>query len=1006
MAKKLRYNLPATLVWSCLIFSVLMMVPNEVLAQSGRITGKVIDVTTREALPGASILVKGTTIGAATDRDGNYTIQGAPAGNDTLVISYIGYKSQSKPVTVIAGKEVKVDFDLRSLSVVGQEVVVSVQATGQKQAINQQLASNTIENVVSESRIRSLPDVNAAESIGRLPGVSIQRSGGEAQKVAVRGLSPKYNLVTVNGVQVPATGETDRSVNLSIISSNMLDGISLKKVVTPDMDADVLGGTIDLKLKQAPDSLMAIASYQSGYNRLKTFYGNYQVEASISNRFFHHRLGIIANFSINQYNRSANIYNGGYNLGTATGTNEKILKLNNVTLNEQNVIRGRTGGSAVIDYKLPNGSITFNAFYNRLRNNSLTHTNDFQNILSTTSNPTQILTLALDPKNTSSIFTSALGFQKDFNWIQVDATVSKSSTVGKDPSNYSWQFDDEYASSIFSSYDSVTTATTPSTLVSRLALNDTSAFRLRNLFLNTTHRNEFVTGAQLNLKFPFHIGDQISGYFKTGGKLRWLDRMNNQEQVGRDGLQYGGGGAVADAIDIVDPSLNLRALTLQYGYIPMTPFAVEYMRPGFLSGSYGDTPLSFVPSLPLMRRLWNALVASDTVGTGGSYARYFIPSAGSDYTGKERKQAAYIMAEIDLGPHIVFLPGVRYEYNYTHYNGVRFVDVNTNTNPNSVPKGLDSLSIVRHNSYWLPMFQMKIKPTDWLSVRLARTETLARPDFTQYTPITTMNSGHNYLRAANSLLKPAKSTNYDAALSIFDNHIGLFTADVFYKKVENLIFQTSYLLVGDKIQPLPGMNIPPDWLTQITGLVTADTYLNNPNPTTYKGFELDWQTNFWYLPSFLKGLVLDVNFSRIYSHTTIPVYKAVTTYDYHFRPPRTEFSVVDTIRTARMPDQPKYITNITLGYDFHGFSIRVSYLYQTDVVTYINDLHPVLDNYTGAYTRWDAAIKQNLPMGLQVFLNLNNLNNRRDHSYQGDINHPVYTQNYGFTADLGVRYQF
>ena len=1008
MTQKLRVQLFCLFSIFCLSVVFVGFTPSTTLAQSGRITGTVTDVTTHESLPGASILVKGTTIGAASDRDGNYTIQGAPAGNDTLIISYIGYKSQTKPVTVPAGKEVKVNFALRSLSVVGQEVVVSVQASGQKQAINQQLASNTIENVVSESRIRSLPDVNAAESVGRLPGVSIQRSGGEAQKVAIRGLAPKYNLVTVNGIQIPATGGSDRSVNLSIISSNMLDGISLKKVVTPDMDADVLGGTVDLKLKEAPDSLSATASYQGGYNKLKSFYGNYQFEASISDRFFHHRLGIIANFNTNQYNRSANVYNGGYNLGTATGTNAKILDLTSVTLNEQNVIRSRTGGSAVIDYKLPNGKITFNAFYNKLGNNSLTHTNDFENIISTTSNPTQILTLNVDPKSANSIFTSALGFKKDFNWVQVDATVSKSSTVGRDPSNYSWTFDDEYASSIYSSYDSVTTSTTPSTLVSRFALNDTSAFRLRSLFHNTTHRNEFVTSAKLNLKFPFHMGDQISGYFKTGGKLHWLHRMNNQEQVGRDGLQYGGGGAIADAIDIVDPSMNLRQLTLQKGYIPMTPFAVYYARPNFLSGAYGDTPLSYVPNLSKMRRLWSDLVTSDTVGNGGSYARYFIPSAGSDYTGKERKQAAYVMAEFDLGPHIVFLPGVRYEYNYTHYNGLRFIDVNTNTNPNSQPKGLDSLSIARHNSYWLPMFQLKIKPTDWLSLRLARTETLARPDFTQYTPITTMNAGHNYLRAANSLIKPAKSTNYDAALSIFDNHIGLFTADVFYKKVEDLIFQTSYLLVGgsNTIKPLPGMNIPDSWLNQITGLVTADTYLNNPNPTTYKGFELDWQTNFWYLPSFLKGLVLDMNFSRIYSHTTIPVYKAISTQDTRFRPPRTVFNVVDTVRTARMPEQPRYIANATLGYDFHGFSIRVSYLYQTDVITWINDLHPILDNYTGAYARWDAAIKQNLPMGLQVFLNLNNLNNRRDHSYQGNINHPVYTQNYGFTADLGVRYQF
>lgn len=978
--------------------------PLSVFAQSGRITGTVTDQTTGESLPGASILIKGTTIGAASDRHGNYTIQGAPAGQDTLFISYIGYDSQQKPVTVEAGQAVTVDFALRSLSVQGQEVVVSVQASGQKQAINQQLSSNTIENVVSESRIRSIPDVNAAESVGRLPGVSIQRSGGEATKVAIRGLSPKYNTVTVNGVEVPATGGSDRSVDLSIISSNMLDGISLKKVVTPDMNADVLGGTVDLKLKEAPDSLDVGATIQGGYNQLKTFYGNYKFEASVSNRFFDNRLGVIVNFNTDQYNRSADVYSGGYTAVTATGSHQYLLNLTSVTLNENNVIRARNGGSVVLDYKLPSGKITFNAFYNRLHNNNMTHTNDFQNIIVQGANPTQINELSVDPNNVNSIFTSALGIKQDFNWVQVDASVSRSSTLGKDPSHFAWQFDEESAAAIYGATPP-TAQTTPYDVVSKLALNDTSQFRLRNLFNYTTHRNEFVTAAQLNLKFPFHMGRQISGYFKTGGKLRTLDRMNNQEQYGRDGLQYGGGQTIARSLDQVDPALNLTALANQYGYIPMTPFAVQYNRPGFLSGAFGNMPLGFVQNLSLMRRLWRDLVASDSIDDG-NYLRYYAGSIGSDYTGKESYQAGYIMAEFDIGPHITFLPGVRYERNYTHYKGVRFQEIDQNNNPSKPPADLDSLSVKRHNSYWLPMFQLKIKPTNWFNLRLARTITLTRPDFSQYAPITTLNSNHNYIRAANTQLVPAKATNYDAALSIFENHIGLFTADVFYKKVDNLIFQTRYHLFGNQIVPLPGMNIPDNWLNILSGNVPADTYLNNPNKTIYKGFELDWQTNFWYLPSFLKGLVLDVNFSRIYSHTTIPVYKTTTSYDYSVRPPRSIFSIVDTVRTGRMPDQPKYIANATLGYDFKGFSVRVSYLYQTNVITYINDLNPLLDNYTGGYSRWDLAVKQNLPMGFQIFLNLNNLNNRRDHSYQGDTSHPVYTQNYGFTADAGVRYQF
>ncbi len=985
MAINLRFRFSALVIFFGVFIGFLGAVPGLSLGQSGTISGKVTDATTGESLPGASILVKGTTIGAATDHDGTYSIPYAPAGRDSLLISYIGYHSQVKPVTVKAGETVTVNFELTSLSVQGQEVVVSVQATGQKQAINQQLSSNTIENVVSESRIRALPDVNAAESVGRLPGVSIERSGGEAQKVAIRGLSPKYNVVTVNGVKIPATGGSDRSVNLSIISSNMLDGITLKKVVTPDMDADVLGGTVDLKLKEAPDSLDFGASIQGGYNKLKSFYGNYKFDAHLSDRFFRKRLGIIASFNADQFNRSANIYSGSYYYGITTGTNEGFLGLQNVTLRENNVVRSRIGGSVLFDYRIPLGKITLNSFYNRLDNNSLNHINQID-----VEQGRHYVQLVHDPQNINSIFTGALGFEKNLKWVQIDASVSRSVTVGKDPSNYSFEFDRE--GGVFLT---LPTQETEATDIPGMVSNAIDTLRLENMYHNSLHRNEHVTGTKLNLKFPFHLNDEISGYFKTGGELHWLDRTNNQEQVGRSGMQYNN--PYYNAMAKVDPELQLDTLYKYYQYMPMAPFSNNYYRPNFLEGEFGSQPLSFAPRLSLMRRLYNDLAAvGDTV-------TYSIPSLGNDYSGKERYEAAYVMAELDLGPHITFLPGIRYEYNYTRYNGERFREITIN-NSEGPPGDLKYLTSIRRNQYWLPMFQLKIKPVNWFDIRLARTETLTRPDFIQYAPISHINSYQSYARAANSQLKPAKATNYDAALSIYENHLGLFTADVFYKDIEDLIFQTRYYL-GNGITPLPGMHVPSSWYHGATP--TVDTYQNNPYKTTYKGFELSWQTNFWYLPSVLKGLVLNVNFTRIFSKTHKHIYDSHYTTITFPPPPRSVLSITDTSITVRMPDQPKYIANMTIGYDFHGFSARLSYLYQTDQVSYISDtITRMLDQYTGGYYRWDLALKQNLPMGFQIFANLNNLNNRRDHSYQGDSDHPTYVQDYGFTVDIGLRYQF
>src|SRR5690606_14678312 len=168
-------RVPAALL-VVLAFSV-----GSVLAQgSGRVTGTVVDAASGDPLPGANIVVGGTSIGAATDVDGRYTISNAPAGTRTLVVTYIGYDRVEREVEIPAGGTLTADFQLDWEGVVGEEIIITAQAQGQVSAINQQLSSRTITNIVSADRIQELPDVNAAESVGRLPGVAIQRSGGEA----------------------------------------------------------------------------------------------------------------------------------------------------------------------------------------------------------------------------------------------------------------------------------------------------------------------------------------------------------------------------------------------------------------------------------------------------------------------------------------------------------------------------------------------------------------------------------------------------------------------------------------------------------------------------------------------------------------------------------------------------------------------------------------------------------------------------------------------------------
>lgn len=979
-------------VWpfkACVLLGLSILVPSLLHAQ-GKITGEVRDSQSGDPLPAANVFVQGTNYGAATNLKGRFVITGVPVGQHKLVVRYIGYQEKIIDVFVEQGVTTEVEVELEFQTVQGEVVEVTTHAEGQMAAINQQLGSKTIANVVSEARIQELPDVNAAESIGRLPGVSIQRSGGEATKIAIRGLSPKYNTVTVNGVRVPATGGDDRSVDLSLISSNMLDGIEVAKAVTPDMDADVLGGSVDLRLKEAPPGVQVDAMALTGYNRLQDDYGNYNFASSLSNRFMNDRLGLIVNVHMDNYNRSADKFSGDYRERTVPGTEETEIVVQSLNLREEIVDRGRTGASFLLDYRIPWGKMTANSFYNRLEWDGLFRINRMDLNLNRHYYDLE------ERGGTTSIFTGAVGVEQDFEWLRYDLSVSRTASRTKNPDDRIWTFVQE-ANAFTGSVD----ADTHPTEIPALATNDSNMTGLADVFINNTRREEDQTALQFNLELPFRISNSISGLIKTGGKLRWLDRLNDENQIGRNGLQYGnsnGPNPVLSALHEGVPEWNIEEAVDQFGLLPVWVFSSNYSRSDFLNGEY---PLGFTVELPMMKRVTEVLAES------GELLNMAIGSRGRDYDGIERYQAGYIMAEFNLGKRISFLPGVRWERDYSKYNGQRYREVVLN-NIQQEPTDLDSLAVEREHDFWLPMVHLQVRPTDWLRIRLARTKTLTRPDYIQYAPITSINSFQSYIRASNSLLRPAQSTNYDAAISIYESHIGLVSVAAFYKSIDDLIFQTRLHLRSSVLdtyeEELPGLNIPESWVQNAAPI--ADTFINSPFEANYKGFELDWQTHLWYLPSVLRGLVLNVNYTRIFSETEKRLYFLGRGRKIRERPPIYETVVIDSSRTARMPDQPAHIANITIGYDYKGFSARLSFLYQTDQVTFL-DRKPELDHLSGSYARWDLAIKQNLGRGFQVFANFNNLNSRADRNFRGaTLTDPTFIEYYGFTMDVGARYRF
>ena len=980
------------------ILLALLLAPPSLLAQgAGSIRGRIFDKKTGDPLPGANVIVVNTSLGAATDLDGRFDIRNVPAGKMTFKASYIGYASLTLERTVRPDTTIEFDFGLTAQALTGEEVLVTAQAQGQNAAINQQLSSNTISNIVSATRIKELPDVNAAESIGRLPGVAINRSNGEASTVVIRGLSAKYNAITVNGVALPATGGADRSVDLSMISSNILDGIEVKKANTPDMDASALGGTVDLKLREAPADPQFSLSAQTGYSQLQDYYGNYGFTGNWSRRFLDGDLGVIASINTDRYNRAADKFSGTY--GTRRVNDVVSAGIQSVQLRDESVMRKRAGGSLLLDYSIPFGKVTANGFYNQLGTNLTYRTNrpdrehgshyyDFQ-----------------QDDSTSNIFTAMLGIKQDLELFKYDLSVSRSGTYTDNPLNRTWSFAQENGAFPNAPYD-----TNPFDLP-RLETVDSNKTGFQSAFIYSTKTWEYQNSAQLNIQIPVRIMDEVSGYVKFGGSYRWLDRSNDQTQWGRDGLQYGQTSvnapltaALTRLAALYPNDFNWQAdstLARKYGQLPITRFLDwNYSRSNFLGGTW---PQGMVTNFGLLNKFTDALSST------GEWKNYAIGSLGSDYRGVERYQAAYLMTELNYDQFITLLPGVRYERYFSAYHGEVFRD-NKVSNVEQAPADLNYLYVERENEFWLPIVHLIVTPTDWLKIRLARTETLTQPDYLMYAPITSMNSNNNYCRAANSLLKPAHAKNWDLSLSIYDNSIGLLSISGFYKDVYDLILQSTIFYTqpqgtDDPGYPLPdGLNIPANWLHDNSFQI--DTYTNNPARAIYKGFEVEWQTHFWYLPSFLQGIVLNVNYTRIFSETNKQLFTVVPTtipIPGH-RPPLYQKQLVESSRTARMPDQPVHTANISLGYDYEGFSGRVIFMYQSDRTSFIAT-DEALDTFVADYMRWDITLQQKIGWGIQLYANLNNLNNRHDEQYRGyTLTNPSYLEYYGFTMDVGVRF--
>ena len=136
---------------------------------------------------------------------------------------------------------------------------------GQAKALNQQKHNKNIGNVISSDQVGRFPDANVGDALKRVPGVTMQNDQGEARNIIIRGLAPSLNSVTLNGDRIPSAEGDNRNVQMDLIPSDMISTIEVSKTLTPDMDADAIGGSVNLITRPTPNGERISATIAGGY---------------------------------------------------------------------------------------------------------------------------------------------------------------------------------------------------------------------------------------------------------------------------------------------------------------------------------------------------------------------------------------------------------------------------------------------------------------------------------------------------------------------------------------------------------------------------------------------------------------------------------------------------------------------------------------------------------------------------------------------------------------------
>ena len=283
-----------------------------------------------------------------------------PAGEYTLTASYVGLNPFSTTVKVEAGQTVNVDPVLQVASQADQVVVTGERLQGEAEAINIERTSDEIVQVLPARVINSLPNTNIADAVGRLPSVSLERDEGEGKYVQIRGTDPRLTNVTVNGVNLPSPEGAVRNIKLDAIPASLVERIEVFKTLSANMDADGIGGTVNLVTRTPSEKPTYEFGGTFGHNPIQNGYNRGGLDGTFGKRFgVNKKLGFLLNGAWDQTNRGIDDLEPSQAVGNNPATGANLAFTPSEDRRSYDYYRTRYGLSIDVDYNLKPGTSVY-----------------------------------------------------------------------------------------------------------------------------------------------------------------------------------------------------------------------------------------------------------------------------------------------------------------------------------------------------------------------------------------------------------------------------------------------------------------------------------------------------------------------------------------------------------------------------------------------------------------------------------------------------------------------